>query len=63
MAEIVSSDRRGQVANLNASTVCEQNISPVCWSTFCLVRIRGAFEINNIQRGRVTCYMDEIRLT
>jgi nicotinic acid phosphoribosyltransferase len=29
----------------------------------CLAKIRSAFEINNIQRGRVTCYMDEIRLT
>jgi hypothetical protein len=29
----------------------------------CLVKIRSAFKINNIQRGRVACYMDEIRLT
>jgi hypothetical protein len=28
----------------------------------CLAKIKSACEINNIQRHRVTCYMDENRL-
>jgi hypothetical protein len=28
----------------------------------CLAKIKGACEIKNIQRRRVTCYMDENRL-
>ena len=28
----------------------------------CLAKIKSAFEINDIQRGRVICYMDDIQL-
>jgi hypothetical protein len=28
----------------------------------CLARIKSAFEMNNIQRGHVTCYMEDISL-
>jgi hypothetical protein len=28
----------------------------------CLARIKSAFEMNNIKRGRVTCYIDDIQL-
>ena len=34
----------------------------VPWSLLCLATIKSACEINYIQRRRVTCYMDEIRL-
>ncbi|MGB7462415.1 MAG: hypothetical protein WBW14_05925, partial [Candidatus Acidiferrum sp.] len=29
-------------------------------SRSCLAKIKSAFEINNIRRGCVTCYMDDI---
>jgi hypothetical protein len=28
----------------------------------CLARIKSAFEMNNIQRGHLTCYMEDISL-
>jgi hypothetical protein len=31
-------------------------------SYVCLARIKSAFEMNNIQRGHVTCYMEDISL-
>jgi hypothetical protein len=31
-------------------------------SRLCLARIKSALEMNNIQRGRVTCYMEDIQL-
>jgi hypothetical protein len=30
--------------------------------SLCLARIKSAFEMNNIQRGHVTCYMEDISL-
>ncbi len=30
--------------------------------TLYLAKIKSAFEINNIQRGRVICYVDDIQL-
>src|SRR6202045_1172905 len=29
----------------------------------CLTRIKSAYKMNNIQRGRVTCYKEDIQLT
>jgi hypothetical protein len=37
-------------------------IGSECLLWLCLARIKGAFEMNNIQGGRATCYMDELRL-
>jgi len=33
-----------------------------CAGSLCLAKTKGGYEINNLHRGRVTCYMDEDRL-
>jgi hypothetical protein len=32
-------------------------------SGLCFARTKSAFEINNMQRGRLTCYTEEVRLS
>ena len=49
--------RSNCIEKTNRKPTCQ-----TCQFRVCLARIKSACEINNIQRRRVTCYMDENRL-
>ena len=52
-----------QMAFIHRNDVIQQISSAAFDPTLlCLARIKSAFEMNNIQRGRVTCYMEDIQL-
>ena len=53
-----------QMAFIHRDNVVQQVVSATFDPTLrlCIAKIKSACEINNIQRRRVTCYMDENRL-
>ena len=75
-AEVIVVGSEPQSETVTKVTLCREREVPYKWRTgerdgcgaqkfhpaVCLAKIRSAFKMNNIGRGRVTCCMDVIQL-